>query len=334
MNKCLLNKFFNTFCISAISFILSFSASASPVNILDITKNVIEAALDNPFGNYLNYGIHGICVWGHWGWLGPYTTTTLEVNEFLPDAVITVYNGYGQNPWFYAQKIIDPAAHELGQVQAKTDYGTSSASSGNDMSLKFKEVDIIGNPALLTFFNQLPFAFISSQATPFKPYYSSLSDAYLWRSPTADMLTHPQDLIPGVRTEGDLIAQWGSIFPRTGFINQMGDYKAAAVLALRAADIATNSGQSHVYIPLHSGSCGHACHVWPSHENDFNNVKFQEIYPKEDISAKKRFGVDDAGQIGMYGQDQYEKSHGNYVFVMWRHYRGCVQSDGTYLFST
>lgn len=334
MIKLFKNKHTVIFLVVSVVTAFISNAIATPVNTFDIEKNVVEAALHNPFGNYLNYKVQGFCFWGHWGIFGPYITSTFRVNEFLPDAVVTVYNGYGQNPWFYAKKIVDPIEHKVGEVQADTDYGTSSASTGHDMSLKFKEVDVIGDPALFAFFNQLPLAFISSEAIGFKPYYSSLADTKLWRSPILDIVTHPQDIIPGVRTEGDLIDQWGSIFPRTGFITQLGDYKAAAVLALRAADIATNSAQSHIYFSLHSGSCGNACHVWPSHENDFSNVKFQEIYPRADTDAKKRFGVDDSGQLGPYGQDQYNQSHGNYVFIMWRHYQGCVQSDGKYLWST
>ena len=317
------------------------TAQAESVNFLTISKDVIEATADNPFGNFVNYRVEGMCFWLDWSSVGPYVKTTLKVNEFLPDAVMTVYNGYGQDPWTFAKIFVDPVTHKLGDTQEetingyKTSYGTSSAGGNNDMSEKYKEVDIIGDPALLAFFSLLPLPLIQSQAVSFKPYYSSLADAYLWRNPALDDTLHPEAWLPGVRVVGGLIDQWGPIFPRMGYIDQPGDYKAASVLALRAADIATHRAQSHVYIPLASGSCGHECHVWPSHENDFTNVKYQEIYPRSSIKAKKNFGVNGLfSGIGPYGQDQYAQSKGNYVFVMWRHYEGCIQSSGQFLGST
>ncbi len=318
-----------------------FNTQAAPVGTVTITERVISAALENPFGNFMNYRVEGLRFWLKKGWFGPYVVTTLKVNEFLPDAVVSVYNGYGQDPWDYANTTLDPIQHQIGDTQEKsatgfaTSYGTSSVSLHNDMSEKFKEVDIIGDPALLTFFDRIPYASISSEAIALKPYYSSLSDAYLWRNPMLDNTLYPQYLLPGSRIEGSLIDPWGKIFPRIGTINQPGDYKAAAVLALRAADITTQPSQSHVYLSLTSGSCGHDCRVWPSHENDFTNVKYQEIYPVASTHAQDEFGkMDIAKGLGPYGQDQYALSHGNYIWVMWRHYEGCIQTSGTFLGST
>lgn len=309
---------------------LSFGA---PVDTLTITKEVMAAALNNPFGNFLNYRVEGICEWEHWTPLGPYFTTTLEVNEFLPDAVVMVYTNEGKNPWGYANTMVDPIMQKMGDAIAKSIDGVAplstndSVGGGGDMMEKFKEAEIIGDPALLTFFSHLHFAMIPSEATPFVIYYSSLLDTYFWHSPQLDDLMHPQDLLPDVRNEGSAVDRWGAIFPRIGFIDQMGDFKAAAVIALRAADIATNADQSHIYEVLPSGSCGAHCKVWPSHENDFADVKYQEIYPVPTVTAKKVFGVNDL--IGhTKDQNQYALGHGNYLWVMWRHYEGCIQGGG------
>ncbi len=317
----------------------NLSFSSSPVNTATLIGKTVEGALHKPFGNYLNYKITGMCFWlechGVWCKVVP----TLKVDHFLPDAVISVYNGYKQNPWIYANNIIDPINYQIGKKEAEyaahtaLDFGTSSAGSSNDMMQKFKEADIIGNPALPFLLTRLPFAFISSEAMPYVPYYSSLLDAYLWRNPMMENLLHPEYLIPGIRTEGNLIDQWGNIFPRIGRINQLGDFKTAAVIALRAADIATHYS-AHLYNPLLSGSCGHDCQVWASHENDFNNVKFQEIYPVAITEAKKTFGVMEYS-IGDKNESQFVKGKGNYVFVMWRHYKGCIQDKaGKFLWST
>tara|TARA_R110000868_G_scaffold266583_1_gene525835 strand:- start:52589 stop:53599 length:1011 start_codon:yes stop_codon:yes gene_type:complete len=309
----------------------------APVNTAVLDKDVMTAAIDNPFGNYLNYRIIGMCFWLHWTPIGPYTTTTYKVNQFLPDAVVSVYNGYKQNPWLFAKTFVDPVMHALGNAEEKSfngnklGHGTSSSGDDNDMMSKFKEVSIVGDPALSVLFSEMSFAFIRSEASPYKPYYSSLADAYLWRNPILDDVLHPEYLIPGIRTEGSLIDQWGPIFPRIGYVTQLGDYKAAGVLALRAADIATHHVATHVYTPLRSGSCGYDCHVWPSHENDFANVKYQEIYPTLQTHAKRSFGIDDIPLLHSYDQSQYLKSHGNYVWVMWRHYKGCIQGTGQFI---
>lgn len=319
----------------SLSFFLNVYAS-SPVSTVKIIEKTTEAVVKNPFGNYLNYKIIGACFWLEWKHWRPHFSTTLKVDHFLPDAVVSVYNGYKQNPWDYANNIVDPVAYQTGVAQTKNlvhlkpDFGTSSADSKDNIMKKFKEVDIIGNPALFFVFSRVPFSFISAQASSFIPYYSSLSDAYLWHNPSLENTLHPEYMFPGIRTEGSLVDQWGNIFPRIGFIDQLGGFKASAVLALRAADIATNICQSHVYVPLHSGSCGHECQVWASHENDFKNVKFQEIYPTPTTDAKECFGTIETG-IEDAGQSDEVKGDGNYIFVMWRHYKGCIQHGGKFL---
>ena len=40
---------------------------------------------------------------------------------------------------------------------------------------------------------------------------------------------------------------WGSVYPRSGFVMQTADDRAAAVGAQRVADIITRMGESHVY---------------------------------------------------------------------------------------
>jgi integrating conjugative element protein (TIGR03756 family) len=331
-----------SFCL--LSFGLANTACAAKVadtvNTATITKFVVQAATTDPMANFLNYRVIGSCEW--LVCYGPFCSvdTTLKVNQFLPDAVVSVFNEEGSNPWVYANKLVDPVMKKIGDKVFETMDGVApsatddSIGSTNNMMEKFKEVDVIGDPALAAMFSHSGHAFIRTHATEYEPYYSSLADAYLWRSPQLDDLLHPEDLLPGVRTEGSLLDEWGNIMPRVGYINQLGDYKAAAVIALRGADIATNPAQTHIYNSLPSGSCGYDCIMWPSHENDFMNVKYQEIYPVPTVIAKPNFGADDMLQATTYNQDQYSLGRGNYVFVMWRHYRGCIQHSGTFLWST
>ena len=73
-----------------LSIVLYGSSVAEPINTLTIAKDVTMAALKNPFGNFMNYHVEGVCFWLHWSLFGPYVTTTLKVSEFLPDAIVSV----------------------------------------------------------------------------------------------------------------------------------------------------------------------------------------------------------------------------------------------------
>jgi integrating conjugative element protein (TIGR03756 family) len=315
-----------------IIFILPIIACANGISTITIAQKVTQAAIHNPSGNFLNYKIEGICFWLKHGII-PKIKTTLKVNHFLPDAVVIVYDAYKNNPWDIANNIIDPMMKRIGDTSYKavnhtTPENNSYSGAGTNGMEIFKEADVIGDPGL--FFMRF-FPTIASEASPFMPYYSSLADSYFWSTPQWEDLSHPEYLVSGVRTEGTLYDQWGSIYPRVGYLNQLGDYKAAAVIALRASDIATAGGMTRIYKSLHSGSCGHDCRVWPSHENDFKNVKFQEIYPVSSTTAKQIFGLNDLKNATTYGQDQFSKGNGRYVFILWRHYEGCIQRSGKFL---
>ncbi len=324
----------------------SFAIKTPPLLTPILMKDVVLAAASNPFGNFLNYRVEGVCFWVRWTMFGPVYSTTLKVNEFLPDAVVSVYDHDDENPWDYGMTVLDPVFKKAGQTEIKTtlhqdmtqsDQSMSpmGAGSGFDAGNKFKDVDIIGDPAVHLVNQFANAAMIPTQAVPFHIYYSSLLDAYLWRTPQLEMLRYPYYLPPRVRdVTQNYIETWGAIFPRVGFVSQPDDYKAAAVLALRAADIATNPGQMHVYNVLGSTSCGQHCRVWPSRENDFSNVKYQEIYPVAQTTAVNEFGKSDLTDAKPYGQDQYDKGKGSYVWVMWRHYEGCIQGSGNWIGET
>ena len=63
-------------------------------------------------------------------------------------------------------------------------------------------------------------------------------------------------------------------------------------------------------------------------------MKYQQIYPEVEINAKKNFGVNDLKSAKTYKQSQYGVGSGNYTWVMWRHYEGCIPGGGTYIGET
>ena len=282
----------------------------------------------------LHYRVFGLCYWLVCDGAICNIHSTLKVEHYLPDAVVSVYRQYQNNPWDYANRAVDTAAYQAGvtAVGMKLGGGNESTRSQYDQDTHFKEVDIIGNPAISVFsvakYGLIP----ASLAKPFMPYYVSLADAYVWRSPLVEMTRYPANLLPGVHIVGSLLNNWGSIYPRTGFILQPQDVKAAAVIAQRAADITTRSLQPHIYHPLPSGSCGSDCTVVEVKENN-TDTQWQMIYPIVETECSV-FGKNDLKQRHPWGSEAARASKGDYVWVLWRRYHGCIPADGKYLGST
>jgi integrating conjugative element protein (TIGR03756 family) len=309
----------------------AFAKGGGQVNFGTIALNVMQAVAKDPMNNFMNWRITGVCIWEHWTIFGPYFTNTWEVNEFLPDALVSVFYP-NENPLDYENDILDPILKAAGDKIAQSvigmtpETGDENASNHNDGTVPFKEVDIIGDPIVHFVENLFPSMLIPSVATSYMPYYSSLLDSLAWRDPEVELATHPQDLLINIGGADD----WGALYPRNGNVDQAGDFKAAAVVALRAADIATITGIGHIYKSLWTGTCGEDCTIEPneeSHVNDFGQVEYQEIYPTATTSAEQTFGVEDP-VVGTYNQDQYDKGGGDYLWVMWRHYSGCIQGGG------
>lgn len=91
--------------------------------------------------------------------------------------------------------------------------------------------------------------------TALRPYLLSTLDAVAWRYGMPESL-YPEALTPGMREVGSRASGnlWGNVYPRSGFLHQTDDYKAAAVVAQRAGDVITRRGQPHVYQPLVANS--------------------------------------------------------------------------------
>jgi integrating conjugative element protein (TIGR03756 family) len=297
------------------------------------TPSVIKYTME-AIPECLQHSIIGMCYWMKCDKLGCHVATTLKVDHYLPDAVVIVYQKYKSNPWEYANTIIDTPAYQIGNIQFRTQsdvdlgHGNQSTSMPTEQDTRFKEADVIGNPAV-SVLKKFDKWLIPSVATPLQPYYVSLADAYMWRSPTIEALRYPQNLIPGMHIVGSFINNWGSVYPRTGFLIQPHDGKAAAVIAQRAVDIATHAKQPHIYTTLQSGSCGDDCQVSEAKVNS-KETQWQMIYPLVEKQCRP-FGENDLTQYPPWGTEAANKGNGNYVWVLWRHYVGCVPTDGKYL---
>ncbi len=306
-----------------------YNAYASDtINSLSVVEDTLKGV-----SHCLHYRVKGLCFWLRCSPIECHIETTLKVDHYLPDGIVSSFTKPDNNPWWFAQQVEDPIFYQAGKVQMKQlvhfnmGSGNEHDNSHRDLNNKFHEVDIIGNPALslLSGYKLI----LPSSATPYAPYYSSLMDAYAWRFPVLEKF-YPGSIIPGIHEVGTLVLHdWGPVYPRNGYVNQPDDAKAAAVDALRASTIITALGQPHVYRPL-SNTCGEHCSAYPVKENS-KEAQYQMIYPKAEDQCTI-FGGSDITSLRPWETDASSKGHDRYVWVLWRHYHGCIPNHGaTYL---
>lgn len=322
-----MNRFVIKTICSFICVLMSYTAfAAGEIDDAQIVSDTIQG-----MSSCIHYKVVGLCFWQKTWYTPP--KPTLKLDQYLPDTVVSVYTKPDNNPWWLASHVIDLAADKAGQTEIQDTthfqmgYGDSHENSGLDINNRFHEVDIIGNPALVIF-GHLGEVMLPSAAKPYSPYYLSLLDAYLWRFPGLERF-YPGALIPGVHDVGMIVLHdWGPVFPRNGYVDQPDDAKAGAVAAQRASDIITKMGEPHLYFPL-SNVCGDHCKADPVAENS-KQVEYQMIYPKVEKSCMI-FGQSDAGSLQPWGMDAAQTGNNRYVWVMWRHYHGCVPGHGKYI---
>lgn len=156
-----------------------------------------------------------------------------------------------------------------------------------------------------------------SGGEPFKPYFSSRLDGLLWRegfpindSHKASTILNPlsNDDIKPKRNEGGLSlpglkASWGQLYPRSGFLNSVDDYKTGAVIAYRGMDVASQGGGGHI-----AQKTGRAT----------EEVFWQAVYPNPSKTCYKSI----ADTVTDNNVD------GNYAWSGWRRYQCSLNTDG------
>lgn len=266
-------------------------------------------------------------------WLNP----TLELDEYLPDLVVTSYTGHGNDPWIEANDVIDKAAYVAGNATVETATGLTLTDGRSPMmvggtaglgSRMARSVDVIGSP--FNFVN-LPFPTLQRNTHMGLLYYNSDLDALMDRSGIAEGIREETWNPLGHYIGKSFIDHWGYEFPRTMIVDVDNEYKAAVIAALHAADIVTNKNTLHVVHSV-SDSCGTNCAVANviEEQQDTHEI-WQMIYPN-DVHIHP--GQDDSLQLTSMGTTYNQAGHGNYVFVLWRHYKGCMQAPGKLIYAT
>lgn len=282
------------------------------------TATVVSSALSP---DCLEYRVVGICYWLYCTYGGCSVRTSVKVQHYVPDAVVSSYSNTGENPWTEVQAMSRPNA----TARAGGD-GTTNEDHENNLA-KFKNADIIGHPASLVF-SEFAASFgysCEGAGTTFMPYLLSVYDTLAWRYNVPEM-AYPEALIPGRREIGTRTGRnlWGNVYPRGGFLHQTDDYKAAAVVAQRAGDIVTREDQPHVYQPLladaHDG-------YWPAGElveSDAATGKWQELTPT----------LSQTCAVFPHDDTRVQAQRGDYAWALWRPYACCRRRGQVFLGST
>lgn len=334
MNNKIFRKYLCKFLFVALIYSISNLSYGSSTNTLEIAKDSAEAALQNPASNCLNYKVLGLCFWEEY----EIVSTTPYVEHYLPDVVVSVFNNPGDNAWTEESATLDEAGKVVEQEAVSSLSGGVDAGGGqhsmsdeHEQQVKFKEVDVVGNPGLIEFGSHLGYLLLQSTAAPGVPYFQSMADAPMWRGfPPGDLAEEAFALLNLNRFLGkNLTDNWGPVLPIQGKLFQPNDTKASAVIAQRALNLITWNNpyaDVHVHKSLNSGtdSCGQHCDSDAFKEDD-PGTKFQLVSPVSQTTCDTLENTMDPSQ----GLDA--KANGSYTMIVWRHYKGCIQGPGKYI---
>ena len=266
----------------------------------------------------LEYKVVGICFWLFCTNFGCSVETSVKVRHYVPDAVVSSYSNTGANSWVEVQSMSQPNA----TAQAGGD-GTTNHDNENNLA-KFKNSDVIGHPGGYVF-SQFASSFgysCEGAGTAFMPYLLSTLDTLAWRYNIPEMV-YPEALIPGEREIGTRLGRnlWGNVYPRGGFLHQSDDYMAGAVVAQRAGDIVTRSGQPHVYQSLLADA---EDGYWPAGElveSDAETGKWQELTPTLSHTCA----------VFPHAEGRVQAQQDDYAWALWRPYSCCEREGQVFL---
>lgn len=261
--------------------------------------------------NLSKFRIIGTCWWYH-GWV---VSSTLEEEYWYPDFIVTVANNKDSNPYFEVSKL-DDLYYKAGSKEAQTlglnslgiDMGEGQVSNTGEANQGIGMISRVVNVYGMLNLGGLGLFQLNQDTQPLTPYYNSYIDTG-GRYGVAELLKYQSYNIFGNAVGTSFLSKWDYEFPRSMDVQNDNRYIASALAAQRAADIVSNISPMHTYTPV-ANSCGQNCAV--------TNVIEQNP---------------DAPQSSL-GSDAEKAGNGNYVFVVWRHYKGCVQSAGKLFFYT
>ncbi|MDE0093250.1 MAG: TIGR03756 family integrating conjugative element protein [Gammaproteobacteria bacterium] len=309
----------------------STTSTTSELTTPKIIKQTTEA-----LPNCLNWKLIGECFWLKCNLFGCKIVVTPKVGHYRPDLVVSVYPTIDSHPWKEIKKLTKQSFKPIKKLLPKhlrnalTSQGTDPATNPTTFSrnTRFFEADVIGHPLQNLSFKGADF-FCESTTRPLKFHYSSLLDIVAWRNPEFEVWNIKQ-FSPGKREIGNFPTfTWGSVYPRSGWVNQPSPPKATAVIAQRASDIAINGGKARVRKRLTNTT---RSNQWPPpslREANGATGKFQMLHPVKSKSCKA-FGTNDLTTLADWGGDKTDVKN-SYMWTLWRPYKCCPKGGQTFL---
>lgn len=296
----------------------------NPVTSWTLALRVVEKTLENS-----HYRLIGYCTWAVHSF-PPKLVEVPAVEQFLPDLVVIVSNQPDTNPWIeakylYENKSLQEIYQQSYQLATGARFGFGE-DAGQITGLHMNDertrvVDVIGSPGS---FYYMPYLSHRTETQFGVAYYLSEADAVADRTEVAEMLymaTHPELLINhDIGSNSDV---WGHQVPRLMRVTQPSRFRASVVAAMHAVDIVTNKNSLHVTQST-SNSCGKNCVVANViFDPNEKQVIWQEVYPNN-----RTINPANASDFGIADD---KAGNGNYIFVVWRKYRGCIAHKGKLL---
>ena len=141
-----------------------------------------------------------------------------------------------------------------------------------------------------------------------------------------DIFTQKYGLVRGLK-------EIGNFMPRSGWLLQPDQPKAAAVAAQRIGDIVTRGAEPHVYREVASGGVFESDNklVWRPQSLEERNGKtsdWQMLSPVMGTGCET-FGANDTASIGGWSGGKLA-ADGNYAWTLWRPY-SCCDVKGVFL---
>lgn len=224
---------------------------------------------------------------------------TPKFGHFNPDLLVHVNNPQGVN------RVEDPQRIDT--------------HNRNHQNLIYRDVIAVGHPLA-------GLIYCPSQATALFPYFISELDVLGWRFGIPDVL-HPASYIPGLEEIGHWpLNRWGSVYPRTGWVIQSDEPKAAAVVAQRAGDFITRLFEPHIYYPL-TGLPIFGLGPKLTFPPFFGLIENSNLGGDWQLNQLLEpgclvFGKNDLLRFTSWGGGKVE-ADGDYTFTLWRPYTCC-----------
>tara|TARA_R110002167_G_scaffold204404_11_gene408604 strand:+ start:19318 stop:20499 length:1182 start_codon:yes stop_codon:yes gene_type:complete len=311
------------------------------------TWDISEATMDGVL-SCSDWQIRGICIWLKCVTVFCTINTNIKMGNYVPELVIQSYDRANGEPWTESQDInqISQADSDSSWVMTIVDWvsevdlesiGIDSVAGGHpaqgsehqSRNTQFKLTDAYGNPAI-TAYNALLASWglmCKGKALMFYPYFISNLDSIAWRWNLPEVF-YPMSWIPLLKTwnlNNGLFNDYGPVYPRTGFMVQQDEMKAAVVDAFKVGHIVTRTGQPHIYFNIAQGSQDGYWGPGPLEKGQPKTGKFQMLYPKTESNCYS-FPYSATPSQSRRSED------GSYVWNFWRWYKCCKRQGQTLLF--